>query len=276
MQGRIGIVIPAYNAERTLARTVQSILCQTLNNFELIIVDDGSSDATFAIGAELAEQDSRVSILKRQNMGVSAARNAGYAKLPDTVEHVMFLDADDIVEQEALATLSAFLDQNTMVLAVYGQARAIDMEDRLLNGGLIHRGVRRTFRGGKVSSTENIGPISLQNVLNDNPVTTPGQLLIRRTALIGNSPFDESLRSSEDWDLIFRLVGSGPVHGLALPTLRYRLHTGNSTRRVGRMRMSGLRMRLKWFGQLDWSMSFELIGAYLGRARCRWRNSLRS
>ena len=92
---KISVIIPAYNAEHTIDRAVGSLLVQDIDEIEIIIVDDGSTDETFAVCEELAESDMRVRIVRKKNGGVSSARNAGLEVAHG--EYVMFLDADDVL-----------------------------------------------------------------------------------------------------------------------------------------------------------------------------------
>lgn len=100
---RISVIIPAYNAEHTIDRAVGSLLIQDFDELEIIIVDDGSTDGTFAVCEELADSDIRIRLVRKENGGVSSARNAGLDVARG--EYVMFLDADDVLHQGALGEL---------------------------------------------------------------------------------------------------------------------------------------------------------------------------
>lgn len=89
----ISVVIPAYNAESTIARAINSVIAQSIGDWELIIIDDGSIDATPTIIDRYASRDSRIKVVHKENSGVSAARNDGI-KLA-TGEWITFLDSDD-------------------------------------------------------------------------------------------------------------------------------------------------------------------------------------
>ena len=93
MKPDISIIVPVYNAEKYLRRCIDSILAQTLENFELILVDDGSSDNSGHICDEYAEKDTRIHVIHKQNAGVSSARNTGIAA--SCGEFIGFVDADD-------------------------------------------------------------------------------------------------------------------------------------------------------------------------------------
>lgn len=91
---KISIIVPVYNAARYLPQTIESLLCQTYKNIELILVDDGSTDDSLAI-CKRYESDSRVVVIHQENGGVSCARNTGIAN--SIGEYIGFVDADDVV-----------------------------------------------------------------------------------------------------------------------------------------------------------------------------------
>lgn len=101
----VSIIIPVYNAEKTVARCVQSLVNQTCNALELILVDDGSTDQSPAICDSLAEQDARIQVLHTANAGPAAARNAGLDKARGA--YIGFADADDWAEPGMFAALYA-------------------------------------------------------------------------------------------------------------------------------------------------------------------------
>ncbi len=94
------ILIPAYNVEQYIGECIESILCQTYDAFELIIIDDGSCDATGKICDRYAVRDDRIRVFHIENAGVSAARNIGIEK--STGEWILFVDSDDTIEPSTL------------------------------------------------------------------------------------------------------------------------------------------------------------------------------
>ncbi len=98
---RIGIIIPAYKVEPFLARTLDSIRNQTFTNWHCIIVDDGSPDNSALIAAAYTNLDSRFTLIRQKNAGVSKARDLGFSKLPADITHVAFMDADDLYTPDA-------------------------------------------------------------------------------------------------------------------------------------------------------------------------------
>jgi len=104
---KVSVIIPAWNVEGYVGKTLDSILRQSFREFEIIFVDDGSSDATPLIAKEkLREASVRVAFISQENRGVSAARNAGFLKARG--EYVMFFDADDLMEPTCLEKLYTY------------------------------------------------------------------------------------------------------------------------------------------------------------------------
>jgi teichuronic acid biosynthesis glycosyltransferase TuaG len=105
---RVSVVMPVYNAESTLRRSVESVLAQTHRDLELVAVDDGSRDASPGMLAAFARADPRVKVIRQANAGVAAARNAGVAAATGT--HVAFLDSDDWGHERKLERQLEHLD----------------------------------------------------------------------------------------------------------------------------------------------------------------------
>lgn len=119
----ISIVVPVYNTEVYLRRCVDSILDQSFTDFELLLVDDGSTDGSSSICDEYAAKDSRVSVIHQCNAGVSAARNAGlaYAFSESETQYLTFIDSDDFVAPTYLYTLYQALLDNNADISVCGE-----------------------------------------------------------------------------------------------------------------------------------------------------------
>lgn len=118
---KISIIVPVYNAARYLPQTIESLLCQTHKNIELILVDDGSTDDSLAI-CKRYESDSRVVVIHQENGGLSCARNTGIAN--STGEYIGFVDADDVVHPWMFALLLEALlsthSEISMCRMIYG------------------------------------------------------------------------------------------------------------------------------------------------------------
>ena len=115
----VSVIVPAYNAEKTLEKCVKSILNQRFRDIEVLLVDDGSRDGTAALCDCLAEEDSRICVFHRENSGVSATRN--FALTQARGEYIQFVDSDDWLEEDAVAAMvrAAQTHGSDLVIADY-------------------------------------------------------------------------------------------------------------------------------------------------------------
>lgn len=123
------IIVPVCNMEMLLRETIDSILCQTYPNFELLIIDDGSTDGSAAICDEYAENDARVRVFHKRNGGVSSARNLGIEYMGG--KWLLFVDADDVISPSLLMRCKQLLDDNDPDVLQIGMAESKNWE----NGG---------------------------------------------------------------------------------------------------------------------------------------------
>lgn len=112
---KVSIVMPAFNAEACVKKSIESVLAQTYRNLEIILVDDGSTDGTAAIVK--SSGDPRIKYFYQKNKGLSGARNAGFGL--SSGDYVVFLDSDDLLEPECLGKTVSFLEKNPEYRAVY-------------------------------------------------------------------------------------------------------------------------------------------------------------
>lgn len=120
--------MPAYNAEATIAKSIESVLAQSYPNFELIVIDDDSQDKTEAIAHEYMKKDSRILYTKKANEGVSSARNLGI-KLA-TGNYISFLDSDDLWHPKILEKLYAKMKSSSNIHFVYGRTQEVFTDGR--------------------------------------------------------------------------------------------------------------------------------------------------
>src|SRR4051794_18662887 len=126
----VSVVIPAYNAEVTIGQTISSVLAQTFGNYELIVVNDGSSDRTAEIVQELSAKDPRITLVTQKNRGVAAARNYGISLA--RAELIATLDADDIWHGTYLEKQMATMIRRKCTVAVYAWSRYIDSDGDII------------------------------------------------------------------------------------------------------------------------------------------------
>jgi glycosyltransferase involved in cell wall biosynthesis len=220
----VSIVLPAYNAERFLADAVASVLAQDFTSWELVIVDDGSTDGTGALADRLAAGDERISVVHQPNGGVSRARNTGLAHLSPASWAVTFLDADDVWEPDALRRLVAALEASPpTVVGVYGFARLFG-EGRELGPDRLEDAqgwARRGLRGPWPRSVPPTAPATFDVLVVWPCIATGGQLLIRRSAIVDAAPFVPGILS-QDWLFWMRLSLRGDLLPVPAFVLRKR------------------------------------------------------
>lgn len=113
-QEKVSIIIPSYNVEKYIYRAIESCINQTYDNIEIVIVDDGSSDKTWDIIQKYEKSDLRIKAIKKNNNGVSSARNLALKNASG--DYVIFLDSDDWIEKDTIATLITKVASNSNVL----------------------------------------------------------------------------------------------------------------------------------------------------------------
>ena len=216
------VVIPLYNAQRYIARTLESVRAQSFTDFEVVVVDDGSCDDGPAIVEARMCEDTRIRLITQDNRGLAGARNTGirYAR----GSYIAFLDADDIWLPRKLEVHKAHLDADTTVGLSYAPSLFIDQ-----NGNALGIGQHPRLTG-----------IDADHVFCRNPVGNGSAPVLRRAALDEiafeiSVPqgrrrcwFDESFRQSEDIELWTRLSATTAwrIEGVAEPLTLYRIHTG--------------------------------------------------
>jgi GT2 family glycosyltransferase len=202
----VSVIIPTRNRAHLLHRTLESVLKQSIENLEVIVVDDGSTDGS---GALAAAMDPRVSVLRNpEPAGVSVARNRGIASASG--EWIAFCDDDDLWApnklQEQLSA-AAGADANW----VYAGDVNVDDQLRVLSGG------------------PPPDPAAVMALLpRCNPLASGGSNVVVRSNILAEvGGFDPTLRRTEDWDLWIRIARMGPPAYVRKPLVAYRFHSGN-------------------------------------------------
>lgn len=113
----VSIIMPAYNAERYISECIQSIINQNIKGWELIVIDDGSTDTTLQLCKSYAKADARIKVFHQKNAGVSVARNRGLEKASG--KYIVFVDADDILPKDSLKIRIQLMDNADMGIASY-------------------------------------------------------------------------------------------------------------------------------------------------------------
>lgn len=117
----VSIIIPAYNAEHHISRCLESILGQTYQNLEILVIDDGSTDGTYSIVKGISYRDNRVKVFTQKNAGVSAARNLGVDNAQG--KYMTFVDADDYVREDFIEKMAEHIEHYDLVICGYNLMR---------------------------------------------------------------------------------------------------------------------------------------------------------
>jgi hypothetical protein len=198
----VSVVIPTYNRAHSVVDAVRSVLAQSFEDLELIVVDDGSTDDTGdRIGAV---RDPRLSYVRARHAGVSAARNLGVRRTSG--ELLAFLDSDDLWRRDKLTREVALLRRRPDVDAVFS-----DLEKR--HGDRVYPSFMREtavlsarLRGDSYPDGLVLGVREMYLCLLEEVPIKPSALVVRRAAFERVGGFDESWTSSEDWELLLRLA----------------------------------------------------------------------
>jgi GT2 family glycosyltransferase len=188
------VVIPAYNTADTLGEAINSVLAQTRQDFEIVVVDDGSSDNTAAVAEGF--EDRRIRVYRQENAGPSAARNRGIAEAAG--EYVGSLDSDDLWLPDYLAEMARALEENPRADFAYTHAWILDGSGRFRS---VPTGAWHKPPTPMLPREQFIAEL-LQECFVNGPT-------IRRTALERVGGYDESISHGEDWELWLRLANSG-------------------------------------------------------------------
>lgn len=115
---KVSVVLPIYNVEKYLKKSVQSVQNQTYRNLEIILVDDGSKDSSGRICDELSNEDSRIQVVHKNNGGLASARNSGYEVA--TGEYVMYIDSDDCVKEDTVKKCVDAIERDKSDVVIFG------------------------------------------------------------------------------------------------------------------------------------------------------------
>jgi len=212
---RASVIIPSYNRREFVQQAIDSVLGQTYTDYEIIVIDDGSTDGT---GEALTQRyGDRLCYYWFENSGVSAARNRGIARAQG--DYVAFLDSDDQWLPAKLERQVAYLDEHHEVGAVFCQGWWMDEQGKLDPGGEVI--------GADITPDD----LTLEALLTRSTLVIPGStLVVRRELLERVGIFDEALHFGEDWDLCIRLRAQAPIEQVPEPLCRVRVHLGNQCR----------------------------------------------
>jgi len=189
----ISIIIPCYNQAHFLTECINSVLAQDFGDWEIIIVNDGSTDNTLKVALDFAQKDQRVNVIDKENGGLSSARNAGIKQANG--QWLLFLDADDYLLPSYFQSVSKELENLP--------------KESLLQYGYQYVEEKRRKEIYNKSLTENTIP--LIPVIFSGNIGPCHSILISSEMAMKIGAFDEKLKSAEDWDFWIRAAKAGAV-----------------------------------------------------------------
>jgi glycosyltransferase involved in cell wall biosynthesis len=218
MNPLVTVAIPAYNNAAYVAQAVQSALGQTLEGLEVIVVDDGSTDATRTVLAPYIQAE-RVHYIYQANAGSARARNQAIRAARG--EYVAFLDADDTWVAEKTQRQLQYLNDHDFDF-VYCDKLWVDENGKPIEGAY----TQQLFPEGRI----------FRDLFTANYISTSSAVIVRRTCLqdVGGFRDVPELRNSQDYDLWLRLADRYSCGALRQPLVRYRVHGTNRTKDVSR------------------------------------------
>ena len=213
---KVSVIIPAYNQAKYLRDAIDSVLNQTFQDFEIIIVDDGSIDETHDV--VFSYNHTRITYIHQKNEGSSSARNTGI--IASNGNYLAFLDADDLLLPNKIENQIVAFDNNPSLILVLSGWDFVDE-----NGSIISR----------IRPWEKNPNLDLESWLIGIPFVIHGALF-RRDCFETNGMFDATLTDSEDWDLFIRIASSRNLMAWTKQILcSYRIHSSNMTRDPDRL-----------------------------------------
>lgn len=210
---KVSVIIPTFSHKQWIMDTLNSVFAQTYTNYEVLVIDDGSTDGTVEILKPLIDAG-QIRYIRTKNNGMAAARNTGIAAA--TGDLVSFLDDDDLWPVNKLAWQVEHLNVNPSCNAIAGAAQLLD---------------GKTTRMLKFSTE----PLTVMSLFDGCPFVSPGQLLIRTKVLIDAGGFPTGFWGADDFALWFELAHKGGFHRVNKLALSYRLHENNASKNTPRM-----------------------------------------
>jgi len=202
--GLVSVVIPCYNQSHFLGETIESVCEQSYKNYEIIVINDGSTDDTATVAGKFCD----VKLIEQKNMGLAAARNTGLRESKG--EFVVFLDSDDRLLPNALETGVNALRKYPDCAFVSGFCRRIASDGSVL----------RFIKQPRIENGADHYQVLLQNCY----IWTPANVMFRRSIFEKLSKFNTSINPTADYDLYLRVARQFPVHQHGEIVSEYRQH----------------------------------------------------
>jgi glycosyltransferase involved in cell wall biosynthesis len=220
---KVSIIIPTYNREEYIVDAIESLLSQTFRDFEIIVIDDGSTDNTKQV---LSKYGDKIRYIYQVNSERAVARNKGIEASKG--EYIAFLDSDDLCMSNRLVEQVNVLDSKPDVGLVYANAIYVDYAKNIVID--------------KTAYIQRPSGFIFRYIVLAKDIFSPSQVLVRRSCFNKVGYFDHSTIPAEDWDMWLRIAKVYKVEHIPRPLVKYRLHSRES---IGRQAESTLKAKLK-------------------------------
>ncbi|MBD2771541.1 glycosyltransferase family 2 protein [Iningainema tapete] len=224
----VSVIIPTYQRANLVSQAIESVLAQTYTDYEIIVVNDGSTDNTIEVLEYFGE---KITVIHQENQGSAAARNTGIKVAQG--QYIALLDHDDIWLPTKLEKQVSYLDSHPKIGLVYSDTLYFNEK------GLLPGSHAKFFPVPPV--------LQSWTLFVRNTIPTCSVVMMRRKCLDDVGLFDETLPPCDDYDLWLRLVEKWPIHFLNEPLVHYRRYEGQQSNSEERMLLGLLRVKEKTF-----------------------------
>ncbi|WP_115081737.1 glycosyltransferase [Synechococcus sp. N32] len=213
------IVIPNFNSEKYIASTINSVRNQTFTNWELIIIDDGSTDASASIINQFASKDCRIKLFKQDNLGVSTARNKGVSLSRNNF--IAFLDSDDLWHKDKLLAAYLKIKEDDQIDFIYSRCQFISKEGKL----------------GSQKSNKAVDIKRIDLLLEGNITTTTSSWIVSKASFEKIQGFNPNMSYAEDLDFLlrWRIQIDKKMIGINMCHTYYRTNLGGLSSKLEKM-----------------------------------------
>jgi glycosyltransferase involved in cell wall biosynthesis len=262
----VSVVIPSYNCGRFLPETLDSVLSQTFKDYEIIVIDDGSTDNTEQI---VKPYTNSITYLRGPNKGASAARNSGMKIARG--ELVAFLDADDLWDSEKLGAQVTFMDSHPKIGVNYTNCTFFDGLPPAATGFEERDSALLRYSREKIANSDYIltGTSLLEDFLTIQAFPKPSTLMVRRQCFEQVGYFDETLYICEDTQMCLRLAKYFRFGYVDRPLVRRRVRTDTLSSAADNRRYAAIHIQMfddlsKWIALSDneKAITTRLVSSY--------------
>jgi glycosyltransferase involved in cell wall biosynthesis len=247
------VIVPVYNAAATMAASVASVLAQTVGSFEILLIDDGSSDDSLNVAMELSKEDERIRVISTSNNGASATRNLGMTLCKG--EFIAFLDADDIWAASKLETHLRLHRGQPELCGSYARISFLDPD---------------ADPDARTTSSIVPGVLPLAELIGENPICTMSNFVMARTQLNLFGKFREDMTHAEDQEWLARAVSLGAlIAGIDQTLVGYRLSPGGLSTDLEAMYKGWLSIAFRYRKQVPIRSMQAIYFRYLARRALR-------